>query len=198
MELVTIFFLSWMGRKEKALSWIPFSAMNWTNTSAGLCHQLPQLPSGKHQIQIKACTSETNSNTAVLNFSVENKEQLKIAQVRNFPNPFRALGGKTILSIEHNQPNSDLLVKIDIVDAVGNCYQIHRTLNTEGTPKYWSSLGWHYSAGQKNAHLASITIGFLFLLLAIQFLGSVKAAGQILVLWVLGFSGYLRSQSSTF
>jgi len=75
-----------------------------------------------------------NSNTAVLHFSVENKEQLKIAQVRNFPNPFKTLGGKTTFAFEHNQPNTDLRVQIDIVDASGAAViQIKKTINTQGT-----------------------------------------------------------------
>lgn len=99
-----------------------------------LRYQLPQLPSGKHQIKLKAWDLENNSNTGELDLTVENKAQLKIAQVRNFPNPFKALGGKTIFAFEHNQPNTDLLVKIEIVDATGAAVtQISRTLNTEGT-----------------------------------------------------------------
>lgn len=99
-----------------------------------LRYQLAQLPPGKHQIQIKAWDLVNNSNTASLAFTVINKEQLKIAQVRNFPNPFKAMGGKTAFAFEHNQPNTDLTVQIDIVDAAGAAVnQIRRTLNTQGT-----------------------------------------------------------------
>ncbi|WP_026751201.1 type IX secretion system sortase PorU [Sediminibacterium sp. C3] len=99
-----------------------------------LRYQLAQLPPGKHQLQLKAWDLVNNSNMASLEFTVVNKEQLKIAQVRNFPNPFKAMGGKTVFAFEHNQPNTDLQVRIDIVDAAGaSVTQIRRTLNTQGT-----------------------------------------------------------------
>lgn len=99
-----------------------------------LRYQLAQLPPGKHQIQLKAWDLVNNSNTATLDFTVTNQDQLKIAQVRNFPNPFKAMGGKTAFAFEHNQPNTDLTVQIDIVDAAGAAVnQIRRTLNTQGT-----------------------------------------------------------------
>ena len=99
-----------------------------------LRYQLAQLPPGKHQIQLKAWDLLNNSNTASLDFTMLNKEVLKIAQVRNFPNPFKAIGGKTNFAFEHNQADTDLSILIDIVDASGAAItQIRRTLNTQGT-----------------------------------------------------------------
>lgn len=99
-----------------------------------LRYQLAQLPPGKHQLHLKAWDLVNNSNTASLEFTVAKQEHLKIAQVRNFPNPFNATGGKTFFAFEHNQPNTDLQVQIDVVDAAGAAVtQIRRTLNTQGT-----------------------------------------------------------------
>lgn len=147
-----------------------------------LRYQLPQLPSGKHEIRLKAWDLVNNSNTDVLNFSVEKKEQLKIAQVRNFPNPFKALGGKTTFSFEHNQPNTNLWVKIEIVDATGAAVtQIRRTLNTEGTRNIETLWDGATQQGRK------CTPGVYYYRLSVSVagnpdLGSLKAAGQILVL----------------
>ncbi len=147
-----------------------------------LRYQLPQLPPGKHRIKLKAWDLVNNSNTGELDLTVEKKEQLKIVQVRNFPNPFKALGGKTTFAFEHNQPKNDLLVKIDIVDASGAAVtQIRRTLNTEGTRNI--EIAWDGTTQQGR----KCPLGVYYYRLSVSVtgnpdLGSVKAAGQILVL----------------
>nr|WP_264901239.1 type IX secretion system sortase PorU [Sediminibacterium sp. TEGAF015] len=147
-----------------------------------LRYQLQQLPPGKHQIQLKAWDLVNNSNTATLDFVVSKKEQLKIAAVRNFPNPFKALGGTTVFGFEHNQPNTDLELQIEIVDAAGAAVkQIRRTVNTQGTRNIEVSWDGTTQQGRK------CTPGIYFYRLWVSVagnpnLGKQSAAGQIIIL----------------
>jgi hypothetical protein len=56
-------------------------------------YQLATLPEGKYQLKLKAWDLVNNSNQALLDFTVVKKNQLRIAQVRNYPNPVRFNGG---------------------------------------------------------------------------------------------------------
>jgi len=147
-----------------------------------LCYQLQQLPPGKHQIQLKAWDLVNNSSTSSLDFVVSKKEQLKIAAVRNFPNPFKALGGKTVFAFEHNQPNTDLELQIEIVNAAGAAVQvIRRTLNTQGTRNIEVSWDGTTQQGRK------CTPGIYYYRLSVSVagnpnLGKQSAAGQIIIL----------------
>lgn len=147
-----------------------------------LRYQLQQLPPGKHQIQLKAWDLVNNSNTATLDFVVSKKEQLKIAAVRNFPNPFKALGGTTVFGFEHNQPNTDLELQIEIVNAAGAAVQvIRRTVNTQGTRNIEVSWDGTTQQGRK------CTPGMYYYRLSVSVagnpnLGKQSAAGQIIIL----------------
>jgi flagellar hook assembly protein FlgD len=66
----------------------------------------------------------------VIDFIVSKKNKLRIQQVYNFPNPFQSY---TNFSFEHNQPNIDLSVSIDVYDVNGQMvHQIQQTINTGG------------------------------------------------------------------
>jgi len=147
-----------------------------------LRYQIAQIPPGKHQLQLKAWDLVNNSNTASLEFTVVNKEQLKIAQVRNFPNPFKAMGGKTVFAFEHNHPNTDLQVQIDVVDAAGAAVtQIRKTLNTQGTRNI--EIAWDGTTQQGRKCLPGVY--YYKLSVAVNgnpSLGTQSAAGQIMIL----------------
>lgn len=147
-----------------------------------LRYQLQQLPPGKHQIQLKAWDLVNNSNTASLDFMVTKKEQLKLAAVRNFPNPFKALGGTTVFGFEHNQPNTDLELQIEIVNAAGAAVkQIRRTVNTQGTRNIEVAWDGTNQQGRK------CTPGIYYYRLLVSIVGNPdagkkSAAGQIIIL----------------
>lgn len=99
-----------------------------------LRYQLPTLSEGKYQLRLKAWDLVNNSNESTLDFSVHKQERLKIANVHNYPNPFNANGGNTTFSFEHNQPNTNLLIEIQIVNSSGNLVRfIQQIVDTEGT-----------------------------------------------------------------
>lgn len=109
-----------------------FYANNTDSYQRGeLRFQLPTLSPGKHTLQLKAWDVVNNSNTATLPFEIIKKERLTISAVRNFPNPFSVA---TSFAFEHNQPNTNLLVEISIVNSAGQLVKrIVQTVNTEGT-----------------------------------------------------------------
>ncbi|MES2330060.1 MAG: type IX secretion system sortase PorU [Bacteroidota bacterium] len=93
--------------------------------------QLPTLAEGKHTIRIKAWDVANNSSVVTLEFVVVKQVRIEIANVRNFPNPFSV---STTFAFEHNQPNTDLDVNINIYNEAGALVkQIRKLLNTGGT-----------------------------------------------------------------
>lgn len=147
-----------------------------------LRYQLATLPEGKYQLKLKAWDMVNNSNQALLDFTVVKKEQLKIAAVRNFPNPFRANGGQTTFAFEHNQPNTNLLVEIQIVNGSGALVKrIQQTVNTEGSRNIQINWDGSSETGSKYAS------GIFFYRINISVMGNpqlgiASAAGQIIML----------------
>jgi hypothetical protein len=92
--------------------------------------QLPQLSAGHHSLKIKAWDVMNNSSEYILDFTVMNDAELKIDHVLNYPNPFTT---KTFFWFEHNQPSTDLSVKIEIFTVSGKLIKtITQTINTPG------------------------------------------------------------------
>jgi len=101
------------------------------NFQKGSIHfQLPQLSAGQHSLKIKAWDVLNNSTEYVLDFIVINDEELKISHVLNYPNPFTT---RTFFWFEHNDPATDLAVKIEIFTVSGKLIKtISQTINTIG------------------------------------------------------------------
>ncbi len=93
--------------------------------------QLPTLTEGKHSIRIKAWDVANNSGEATLEFVVVKQVTPKITHVRNFPNPFNVT---TTFAFEHNQPDTELDVTINIYNITGGLVkQIKQLVKTGGT-----------------------------------------------------------------
>jgi hypothetical protein len=93
--------------------------------------QLPLLEPGRHNLKIKAWDNLNNSSEYILEFLVENNEELVLTRVLNYPNPFTT---KTQFWFEHNRPGQDLQVKIEIFTVAGRIIKsLSHTINTEGT-----------------------------------------------------------------
>jgi hypothetical protein len=92
--------------------------------------QLPELSAGPHTLKIKAWDAVNNSSEYVLDFTVVNNAELKIEHVLNYPNPFTT---KTFFWFEHNQPATDLSIKIEVFTIGGRLIKtISQTINTPG------------------------------------------------------------------
>lgn len=145
-------------------------------------YQLPTLPEGKYQLKLKAWDMVNNSNQALLDFVVSKQEKLKIANVRNYPNPFRANGGSTTFAFEHNQPNTELLVEIQIVNSAGALVKrIQKIVKTEGTRNIeikWDGTSSEAIKNTSGVYYYKLTISPF----RIPLIRNTIASGQIIIL----------------
>ncbi len=120
------------GDERNKLILNPYFSNNINSYQTGqLRFQLPLLAAGKHQLTVKAWDVWNNSNEDSLHFIVANQEKLVIGAVQNFPNPFI---GTTHFGFEHNQPNTNLLVQINIFTTNGQLVKtIQERVNTGGS-----------------------------------------------------------------
>jgi hypothetical protein len=100
--------------------------------------QLPELPAGPHTLVIKAWDVLNNSAEYSLEFTIVPIADLEINHVLNYPNPFTT---HTAFWFEHNQPGTDLQVKVDIFTITGRRIKtITQTINTPGNRS--SEMAW--------------------------------------------------------
>ncbi|MDQ6608667.1 MAG: type IX secretion system sortase PorU [Bacteroidota bacterium] len=100
--------------------------------------QLPLLTPGSHSLKIKAWDVVNNSSEYLLNFTVINKEELRLDHVLNYPNPFTT---NTAFWFEHNYPGVDLAAKVDIFTVSGRRIKtLTKTINTPGNRS--TELNW--------------------------------------------------------
>jgi hypothetical protein len=92
--------------------------------------QLPSIPGGLHSLKIKAWDVLDNSSEYVLEFNVVKNDKLVLDHVLNYPNPFTA---KTQFWFEHNRPEQNLQVRIQIFTLTGKVVKtIKQTINDAG------------------------------------------------------------------
>lgn len=92
---------------------------------------LNNLNEGQHTLTIKAWDVLNNSSEATLNFVVKNNNEGALANVYNYPNPFTT---QTQFMFEHNMPNENIYVSINIYTISGKVVKTIRTMvNTPGT-----------------------------------------------------------------
>lgn len=92
--------------------------------------QLPALDEGNHTLTIKAWDVANNSSQAQINFLVQKTGNLQLQRLLNYPNPFTS---KTSFWLEHNRPNHDLRLHIQIFTVSGKLVKtIRTTINTPG------------------------------------------------------------------
>ncbi len=77
---------------------------------------LTGLPEGRHRLTVKAWDVNNNSGLGHVDFEVVNGNVMRVQQLMNYPNPFR---DKTHFVFEHNHPDEELKVEINIYDAAG-------------------------------------------------------------------------------
>lgn len=104
-------------------------------------YPLTDLSEGEHNLQLKAWDVYNNSSTADLAFVVTSSEDLALDHVLNYPNPFTT---NTDFYLEHNHPNQDLFVRIQVFTISGKVVKtIDGTYNSKGFrlgPINWNGL----------------------------------------------------------
>ncbi|MFI5186249.1 MAG: type IX secretion system sortase PorU [Chitinophagales bacterium] len=96
--------------------------------------QLPAMSSGMHSLKIKAWDELDNSSEYILEFNVVKDDELVLKHVLNYPNPFTT---KTQFWFEHNRPEQNLQVKIQIFTLTGKVVKtIKQTINDAGNRSF--------------------------------------------------------------
>ena len=91
---------------------------------------LDKISNGRHTLTAKAWDIMNNSGEGYTEFVVERSAKLAISHVLNYPNPFTT---KTSFMFEHNKPNQNLDLKIEIFAVSGKLIKtIQQNINTSG------------------------------------------------------------------
>ncbi len=109
-----------------------------TYKSGKIIYPLTSLEKGEHVISLKAWDNFNNSSTASLLFFVRDEEGLVLNKLINYPNPFT---NSTKISLEHNRPDDNIEIIINIYSPGGMLVKTIKTTNPTGgyriTPIIW-------------------------------------------------------------
>ncbi|MBL7964542.1 MAG: type IX secretion system sortase PorU [Flavobacteriales bacterium] len=112
-----------------------------TYQSGKVRYRLSKLEEGSHTLSLKAWDVHNNSSTAMTEFVVASSEEMALAHVLNYPNPFTT---NTAFFFEHNRPCSTLDVQVQVFTVSGRLVKtLNRRLTCEGfraEPMSWDGL----------------------------------------------------------
>ncbi|MCK4661915.1 MAG: type IX secretion system sortase PorU [Bacteroidales bacterium] len=107
----------------------------------GIQYNLSNIPEGNHNLKLKVWDVYNNSSEEYLEFIVSKYEEFKLDHVFNYPNPFTT---NTDFYFDHNQPNNNLNVLIQIFTVTGKLIKtIDHDFFTDGyrsPPINWDGL----------------------------------------------------------
>jgi hypothetical protein len=89
-----------------------------------IIYSLPELSGGSHTLTVKAWDNFNNSSEKSVLFLVETGGKFILKNLFNYPNPFR---NETSFSAEHNRPDDEFDVTINIFNLNGRIIKIIRT-----------------------------------------------------------------------
>jgi len=105
------------GDKSKAIILNDFYASHPDNFQAGdIRYSLQDLSLGSHKLTLKAWDNYNNSAEADLLFTVTDEQELKISNLKNYPNPVVT---QTTFTFDHNQTNDQLDIELHIYSVDG-------------------------------------------------------------------------------
>jgi hypothetical protein len=87
-------------------------------------YSLTGLSEGYHTITVKAWDNFNNSSEKTISFQVVTGEKFLVRNLFNYPNPFM---NETNISLEHNRPDNELEVTINIYNIDGRIIRILKT-----------------------------------------------------------------------
>lgn len=96
------------------------------------------LENGRYKVNVKAWDVLNNSGEGYTEFVVEDKAELALYHVLNYPNPFTT---NTQFSFEHNRPGEALDVKVEIFTVSGKLIKTLALTDMSGTRRI-SNLNW--------------------------------------------------------
>lgn len=93
-------------------------------------YDFPELSKGLHTLSLKVWDVNNNSSQAVIEFNVQEKENISLDHVLNYPNPFTTY---TEFYFEHNQVCSELETQIRVFTVSGKLVKtINQLVHTDG------------------------------------------------------------------
>lgn len=99
-------------------------------THGTVLYPLSKLAKGRHTLEVKAWDVLNNSGAGYTEFLVEERANIALYHVLNYPNPFTT---STRFMFEHNKPGVALDVKIEIFSVSGKIVKtILKNINTIG------------------------------------------------------------------
>ncbi|MCD4774161.1 MAG: type IX secretion system sortase PorU [Bacteroidales bacterium] len=128
-------------------------------TSGIITFPFYNLSEGKHTLYLKVWDVYNNSSEAYTEFVVNNSSEITIENLYNYPNPFIDY---TNFVFEHNQPDSELDVQIQIFSISG---QLVKTINTfvftngyRSEPINWNGLDNNGSKVKKGLYIYRLVV----------------------------------------
>jgi hypothetical protein len=107
-----------------------------------LSYQLSELSEGNHKARLRVWDTFNNMNEKTIEFYVGENRQIRISNLKNYPNPFR---DHTYFSFEHNRSGESLSVEIRIYSIRGELIKTIQgvTKNSEFRINdiYWNGKG---------------------------------------------------------
>jgi hypothetical protein len=98
--------------------------------SGSVRYAIPQLEKGEHTLTLKVWDVNNNSSQATIDFVVQEKEDIALDHVLNYPNPFTTY---TEFFFEHNQVCAELETQVQIFTVSGRLVKtINQLVNTQG------------------------------------------------------------------
>ena len=98
---------------------------DFNNYSSGhISYDLTGLSPGIHTLTIKAWDNYNNSSVESIQFIVEKGDKFVIKNPFNYPNPFL---NETRITVEHNRPESELSITVNIFNLTGKTIKILKT-----------------------------------------------------------------------
>ena len=98
--------------------------------SGSIQYNFPKLSLGRHNLTLKAWDVNDNSSQSSIDFIVQDKKELSLDHVLNYPNPFVS---KTEFYFEHNQICNELETQIQIFTVSGKLVKtINQSVLTNG------------------------------------------------------------------
>jgi hypothetical protein len=94
-------------------------------TRGSITYNLGYLSTGSHSVTLKAWDNFNNSSEASITFKVEPDDKFILTNLINYPNPFN---GETSITAEHNRPDNEFDVTINIFSLDGRIIKIINTI----------------------------------------------------------------------
>jgi hypothetical protein len=101
-------------------------------------YNLSDLTDGIHYLTVKAWDNFNNSSEKTISFKVLTGGKFILTNLHNYPNPFY---NETSITLEHNRPDKELEVRVDIYSLDGRIIRIIKT-NIEPTGFTLPPVGW--------------------------------------------------------